>query len=57
MTTATNRTTVVRKKTTANNRKAEAEAAHLASLSPWVGELHALAKPLAGKLTKAIAQK
>ena len=57
MTTATTRAPVVRKKTNANNRKAEAEAAHLASLSPWVRELHALAKPLTGKLTKAIAQK
>jgi hypothetical protein len=57
MTTTTTRKAATRKKTTANNRKAEAEAAHLASLSPWVRELHALAKPLTGKLTKAIAQK
>lgn len=57
MTITTKRTPVARKKTAANNRKADAEAAHLASLSPWVRELHALAKPLTGKLTKAIAQK
>lgn len=57
MTTTTKRAPAARKKIAANNRKAEAEAAHLASLSPWVRELHALAKPLTGKLTKAIAQK
>lgn len=53
----TTRASAARKKKAANNRKADAEAAHLASLSPWVRELHALAKPLTGKLTKAIAQK
>ena len=57
MTTTTTRAPAARKKIPANNRKTEAEAAHLASLSPWVRELHALAKPLTGKLTKAIAQK
>ena len=57
MTITTKRAPVARKKTAANNSKADAEAAHLASLSPWVRELHALAKPLTGKLTKAIAQK
>ncbi len=55
MTTATSRTPAARKKTAAANRKAEAE--YLASLSPWVRKLEVMARPLRGKLTKAIEQK
>jgi hypothetical protein len=56
MTTATSRSPATRKQTPVKKRLADAEKAHLASLSPWVRKLHNLAEPLTGKLTKAIEQ-
>lgn len=55
MTTAT-RTPTARKQAPGKKRLADTEKAHLASLSPWVRKLRALAEPLTGKLTKAIEQ-
>lgn len=55
MTTATAR--VAHKKPAAKKRTATADDEYLASLSPWVRKLELMARPLRGKLTKAIEQK
>ncbi|MDO8810790.1 MAG: hypothetical protein Q7J38_02015 [Gallionella sp.] len=56
MTIATARAPAACKQTPIKKRLADTEKMHLASLSPWVRKLHTLAKPLTGKLTKAIEQ-
>lgn len=49
--------TSVTRKPAAKKRKATADDEYLASLSPWARKLELLARPLRGKLTKAINQK
>lgn len=56
MTIATANTPTARKHPPIKKHLSDTEKKHLASLSPWVRKLHTLAKPLTGKLTKAIEQ-
>lgn len=57
MNATTTRAKVTRKKTPATKPRDAEDAAYLASLKPWVRDLELLARPLRGKLTKAINQK
>ena len=57
MNAATTKTKATRKKSPASKPRDAADAAYLKSLSPWVRKLELLARPLRGKLTKAINQK
>lgn len=57
MTTATTRALVARKPAAVKKSKSTPDDEYLASLSPWARKLELLARPLRGKLTKAIEQK
>lgn len=50
---ATTRKPATRKTTLSKPRDA-ADAAYLASLSPWLRKIELMARPLRGKLTKAV---
>ncbi len=57
MTTATARAPAARKPAPVKKHKSTPDDEYLASLSPWVRKLELMARPLRGKLTKAIEQK